>query len=67
MTGHQFLKQKKPDKLDSKIVNTVGKMKKLKLMHKNKVKIRKKQNILKKNQPLLFKETANNKTLNKWD
>ena len=49
MTGHQFLKQKKPDKLDSKIVNTVGKMKKLKLMHKNKVKIRKKQNILKKN------------------
>ena len=49
MIEHQFLKQKRPDKLDSKIVNTVGKMKKLKLMHKNKVKIRKKQNFLRKN------------------
>lgn len=48
MIEPQFHKVRKMEKSDFKIVNTVGKMKKLKLMHNVKAKIRKKSNIQKK-------------------
>lgn len=67
MIEPQFNKVRKMEKSDFKIVNTVGKMKKLKPMHNVKEKIRKKSNIQRKSQPHLFKETVKNKILNKWD
>lgn len=63
----QFLKAKKLDKSYLKIVNTVGRIKKSKLMLKNKVKAKRKVNNQRKNLQIMYPETAQSKMNNKWD
>lgn len=63
----QFLKAKKLDKSDLKIVNIVGRIKKSKLMLKNKVKAKRKVNNQRKNLQIMYPETAQSKMNNKWD